>query len=60
MALASENWPEWCDEVVNGYPELLPLDVRLQYFQATSFGPARVCRWDDAFLLLSMMMHNAH
>lgn len=42
VSIISGSWPNWCDDASTLYSELLPLEVRIQYFKSASFSNSRV------------------
>jgi hypothetical protein len=44
VSVVAQSWPDWCDVVASEFAELLPLDVRIKYFQGTALSRARVSK----------------
>lgn len=42
VGVVAQSWPDWCDVVASEFAELLPLDVRIKYFQGTALSRSRV------------------
>ncbi|CAN0424289.1 unnamed protein product, partial [Discosporangium mesarthrocarpum] len=41
LAVAAGSLPPWVDALFSSFPSLLPLDLRVRYFQSLAFGVAR-------------------